>query len=100
MYRMITTRQLKQIVFTKIKKATIDFNQDKERIERLAKARLSICESCPIYINGRCDRDSTIEHMVTGEIVKGCGCNMKTKVYCEECSCPAEKWLHVDIETN
>lgn len=95
---MITTKQIKQIVFTKIKKATIDFNTNKERIERLAKARLSICESCPIYINGRCDKDSTIEHIVTGETLEGCGCNMKIKVYCEECSCPKGAWIPIETK--
>jgi len=53
--------------------------------ERIAKARLAICEDCSIFDKStrKCSREKG-----------GCGCNMDAKVYCMECSCPApeKKW--------
>lgn len=58
----------------------------------LAVSRLSICVACPLYKNGYCDTNGKIKNVKTGQVVKGCGCRLKAKVLCGDCSCPADKW--------
>jgi len=45
-----------------------------------------------LFNNGYCNPEGKIENIKTKEIVEGCGCNLSAKVFCKECSCPANKW--------
>lgn len=63
------------------------------------KERLDICESCPIYIKGRCssnlwinpDTDEVSTHARIG-FVRGCNCNMSFKARNINNHCVAGKW--------
>ena len=53
-----------------------------------AARRLSICERCVHYDDGRC-ADITL---ADGTIEQGCGCNLKAKTKMETESCAYNKW--------
>lgn len=63
-----------------------------EDAKLLAKTRYSICISCPLYIKDKCNTEKSIEDVETKKLVRGCGCKLSTKVFCEKCHCPAHKW--------
>lgn len=63
-----------------------------EEAKLLAKNRYTICLSCELYIKDRCNTNKTITDITTGTLVKGCGCKLSAKVFCEKCSCPAHRW--------
>jgi len=63
-----------------------------EKKKKLAKDRMTICVQCVLFNNGYCNPEGKIENIKTKEIVEGCGCNLSAKVFCKECSCPANKW--------
>lgn len=52
-------------------------------LEDLASRRLDICHTCSIFDSKtlKCQKE-----------LGGCGCNMKSKVYCRECKCPKGLW--------
>jgi hypothetical protein len=54
----------------------------------IENARLSTCNGCEQYDNGRC---MTIK-IESGEELKGCGCVMKVKAKLEGATCPQGKW--------
>jgi len=58
----------------------------------LAVSRLEICNKCPLFVNNVCSTQGEIWNAKEKKIVKGCGCNLLAKVFCKECSCPADKW--------
>lgn len=63
---------------------------DPEKRE-LGNIRLSICSTCPIRTENRCDQSKT--HINTqGVSFNGCGCYIDKKVLCKECACPGEFW--------
>ena len=64
------------------------FNKDLEYSQK----RLDICKNCELYSNGICNPMKKIKDVVTGEMVKGCGCYLKAKVRVPYAYCPAHKW--------
>lgn len=68
------------------------FNLLDESIKYMASVRMIYCNGCPIRKNNRCDPQSQIKNLVTGEIVNGCGCNIAAKTLDPESRCPAGKW--------
>jgi len=61
-------------------------------IKAVATIRLSHCDKCPIRKNNVCDPNSIIKHVVTGNDVRGCGCNIAAKTLAMQAKCPAGKW--------
>lgn len=72
--------------------------EKKERVEKVSKYRLEICNKCKMNENGWCNNTGNIliEHVQTKQLVKGCGCNVNCKTVMLEVSCPAAKWLAVN----
>lgn len=54
--------------------------------------RFNTCLKCELFDNGYCNPEKRIKNMTTGKSIEGCGCNLSAKVFCEECTCPADKW--------
>lgn len=61
-------------------------------VEKLAEARLKICEKCPVRTGIVCDPKKKLKHVRTGEIVGGCGCMLTAKVRSVNSQCPIGKW--------
>ena len=82
-------KQITQIAEGYLKEGLKSFlpKEDKE----LAEKRMHICVQCPLFDKGTCNPNKKIKNK-EGLFVNGCGCNMKKKVFCKECSCPAQKW--------
>ena len=68
------------------------FNLLDGAIKTVAEARLIYCDVCPIRKNNVCDPNSTRKHVITGNNVKGCGCNIAAKTLAMQAKCPAGKW--------
>ena len=81
--------KIAQIVEGYLKEGLKSFLSQEEK--KLAKSRMAICVKCPIFNNGKCDSSKTKVNK-KGVLIKGCGCNMKKKVFCKSCTCPAEDW--------
>ena len=58
----------------------------------MAQQRLEICNPCPVRLNNSCSPQIEIQNVVSGEMVKGCGCNIAAKTLSPQSSCPASKW--------
>jgi hypothetical protein len=79
-----------------------DILNDKEKqdkIKKLATYRINICNKCPMNEEGNCDNsgDIMIEHVITKQKVKGCGCGLSCKTSSPDAMCPAGKWISVKI---
>ena len=61
-----------------------------EEIEAVAKARISICRSCPY--NSRIAETGLAVRLRPDEHCTDCGCNLAAKTRCITCSCPQKKW--------
>ena len=62
-----------------------------EQIESTGEKRLQICQSCELFNNFICDKTKyTVAE--NGDIVNGCGCNLKKKVLSTTSECPLGKW--------
>lgn len=62
------------------------------RVKALSEKRLQICNVCPIRLGNKCDPRQEIQHLVTGNTVRGCGCNIAAKTMSPSSHCPAGKW--------
>jgi hypothetical protein len=61
-------------------------------IKILAYDRIEICDTCPVRVGTSCSPAKTVPHVKTGELVKGCGCNIAAKAMAPGSKCPAGKW--------
>ena len=68
------------------------FGRLDEQTKLMAKDRLHKCDSCLMRSGNICDPSKRINHMITNEIVRGCGCNLSAKTLSPDSSCPAGKW--------
>lgn len=75
----------------------------REMSPKLWKARLAICQGCPVYVKatescGRLIRDAISPQPVSlpdGRTVKPCGCYVPAKARFENQQCPAGFWPEV-----
>lgn len=74
---------LKGIVNGYTNRSLADLKLITKEKEEKAHTRLEICKKCPIF---------EAPTMKCSSVKGGCGCNMKTKVYCTTCTCPKNKW--------
>jgi hypothetical protein len=63
-----------------------------EQTKLIAQNRLFHCDNCKIRTINTCDPNKIIEHVKTGELVRGCGCNIAAKTLSRKSQCPAGKW--------
>lgn len=75
----------------------VDLDSKPRVVQDVVKYRLSVCESCPLNENGWCNTKKEIQNIETGQMVKGCGCNLKCKTALLSQSCPASKWKAVKL---
>lgn len=68
------------------------FNLLDEDTKYIASIRMMHCNGCPIRKNNVCDPNGQIKNLVTGKLVKGCGCNVAAKTLAPKAHCPAAKW--------
>ena len=65
----------------------------KEDVEEIAKTRLNVCQSCPLYDEqgDACFVPGT--EPCCNKNLGGCGCSLKLKIRSLSSSCPKDKWL-------
>jgi len=63
-----------------------------EEIKVMAEIRLEQCNSCSMRTNNVCDPNKQLKHIVTEQMVNGCGCNIAAKTLSPDSECPAGKW--------
>lgn len=63
-----------------------------EETKIMAEIRLEQCHSCSNRSGNICNPTRKIKHIVTGEMVWGCGCNLTAKTLSPDSECPAGKW--------
>ncbi len=71
-------------------------------VEAIAKTRLSICSTCPIFNNGYCSKNRSMkaeinftyenEERFSGTVYKGCGCPTEKKCRSINSKCPLGRW--------
>lgn len=66
-----------------------------ETMDAVIKYRLQQCTSCPLFKNNGCDPTRQREHVSTGKMVSGCGCNIRCKAAKKDQECPAGLWYAV-----
>lgn len=63
-----------------------------EDIKIMSQIRLEQCNSCSMRTFNTCDPTKQIKHIVTEQLVRGCGCNISAKTLSPDSECPAGKW--------
>jgi len=63
-----------------------------QELKDKAVTRIRHCETCTMRVNNSCSRSKEGVNIQTGEIIKGCGCNLKAKVLSDNSKCPLGKW--------
>ena len=63
-----------------------------EETKLMAQIRLEQCHSCSMRSGNTCDPSKQIKHIVTEQLVWGCGCNISAKTLSPTSECPAGKW--------
>lgn len=63
-----------------------------EEIKIMAQIRLEQCNTCSNRNGNMCDPTRKIKHIVTEQMVRGCGCNLTAKTLSPDSECPAGKW--------
>lgn len=62
-------------------------------IKEVAQHRVQICNSCEMLTSAKiCSPIKKAPHAITGELTRGCGCNVGAKVFAKGSSCPLGKW--------
>lgn len=63
-----------------------------EQTKELSAQRLLLCNMCKIRTGNTCDPNKVIAHIKTGDMIRGCGCNIAAKTLSRKSQCPAGKW--------
>jgi hypothetical protein len=63
-----------------------------EKTKQIAQIRLEQCNNCSMRTHNVCDPSKQLKHIVTGQMVNGCGCNIAAKTLSPTSECPAGKW--------
>jgi hypothetical protein len=57
-----------------------------------SQKRLEICDPCSMRDRGTCSTGKQAKHVVTGKMMKGCGCRLAAKALSPGSVCPLGKW--------
>jgi hypothetical protein len=68
------------------------FDRLDEETKQVASKRMSICDSCELRLGSICNPSKVAPHTVTGNLVKGCGCNLPAKTLATKTVCPRGLW--------
>lgn len=63
-----------------------------EETKLMAQIRLEQCNTCYMRSGNTCDTSKEIKHIITEQLVNGCGCNIAAKTLSPTSECPAGKW--------
>mgnify|MGYP003114532759 FL=1 len=61
-------------------------------LKLMSKQRLLICHECEMRTFGTCNPGKKGLNIMTGELVRGCGCNLAAKTLSPISRCPLGKW--------
>ena len=61
-------------------------------LKEQGQIRLEICDGCDMRNGGTCSTQKEGRHVVTGEMVRGCGCRLAAKALSPSSRCPLGKW--------
>jgi hypothetical protein len=68
------------------------FNMVDPVTKALAKKRLELCNVCDMRQVNMCSPLREGKNIISGQMVKGCGCNISAKTLSPESQCPLSKW--------
>lgn len=63
-----------------------------EKTKKISQNRLLICNDCNLRVSNSCSPLHFGNHIKTGELKRGCGCNLSAKTLSLESECPLGKW--------
>tara|TARA_B100000900_G_scaffold413742_1_gene438456 strand:+ start:1269 stop:1670 length:402 start_codon:yes stop_codon:yes gene_type:complete len=61
-------------------------------LQEMSEKRLKECDSCHMRNGGMCAPSRQGKHVVTGQMVNGCGCKLAAKALSPDSQCPLGKW--------
>lgn len=68
------------------------FNLLDEHTKKISQKRLVICDGCSLRVENSCSPLHFDYHIKTGELTRGCGCNLSAKSLSMNSECPLGKW--------
>lgn len=68
------------------------FNLLDEETKELSELRLYNCHFCQLRDGNMCSPSKKGQHIHSGQIVNGCGCNIAAKALAPSAQCPLGKW--------
>jgi hypothetical protein len=68
------------------------FNMLNDEYKELSASRLLICHTCDMRMGSICNPTKVSKHIVTGNLTRGCGCNIAAKSMGPKGKCPLGKW--------
>lgn len=68
------------------------FNTLDPQLKALSEKRLNQCNECGLRSGSVCDPTKVAPHTVTGNLTRGCGCNLSAKTLSPRSKCPLGKW--------
>jgi len=86
------TSQIGQILSGWANRIKDTFGVLDEETKAMSTARMLHCNTCYMRTGNTCDPRKSMKNSVTGEIAKGCGCNISAKSMSPGSRCPLDKW--------
>lgn len=68
------------------------FNALHSDVKEISEKRLNVCNECDMRNGSICDPRRVTMNEKTGQLVRGCGCNLLAKTMSPKSQCPAGKW--------
>ena len=63
--------------------------------KEMSRLRMLECNSCYMRTGNTCDPRKAMKNNITGEVVRGCGCNISAKSMSPASQCPLGKWQKI-----
>jgi len=63
-----------------------------DETKALSEKRLLHCNTCYMRTGNTCDPRKSMTNNITGEVARGCGCNISAKSMSPSSKCPLYKW--------
>jgi len=88
----IETSQISQILIGWGNRIKDKFGLLDEKTKEISRERLLLCNVCDMRSGNTCDPRKQMMNKHTGNLVKGCGCNISAKSMSPEPACPLYIW--------
>jgi hypothetical protein len=89
---MVSIEQIEQIAQGWARFGLSKMHMLSEEVSIRALDRMNLCNDCHMRIDNTCSTSREGQDVLTGEIKKGCGCNLSAKTLADESACPLSKW--------